>query len=71
MKYYIKLKNMYLKEIYVCEEYPYNNFISHIEFVANKDYCNLYDEETGKIIIDKLIEIGFMKDQLYLKVGDE
>lgn len=62
---------MYLKELYVSEEYPSNNFISNIEFVASEDYCNLYDEETAKIIINKLIEIGFMENQLYLKVGEE
>lgn len=68
MNYYIKFKNMYLKQIYVNEEYPMNNFISEIEFVISSDYCTSYDEETAKNVIKKLEEIGFEENQLYLKV---
>ena len=70
-KYYVKMNNMFLKELYVSDESAENEFIQEVEFSVNCEYCNKYNEKQAYCIIEKLITIGFDKESLYIKGVDE
>lgn len=66
-KYYIKYKNMYVKNISTDIDYPNNNFISCVEFSMNNNYCITYKKEQADLLRDKLYDIGFELYMTYLE----
>ena len=66
-KYYIKYRNMYVDTIEVSEYYPENEFFQKVCFTADKDFADIYTEETAEKIREKLHDIGFEMDKTYLE----
>lgn len=53
-KYYVKLGNMYLKNIYLDKDLYANNFIEEIEFSIYKKYAIQIEEKDKFYVMEKL-----------------
>lgn len=66
-KVYLKFQNMYITDIYTCENYPENEFIKKVDLDCGSEYIDTYDYDKIPYLINKLTAIGFDKDLLTIE----